>query len=84
VKTTQIMTVGTALRRAMDARVEATVYVGPHQLCGLVEDIDSHGVLLWDDVDDVIRVVKMDSIDAVQIARAAADPEAIPLRAVGE
>jgi hypothetical protein len=70
-RTSTIYTIGTALTRAQGSDVGVDVLVAGSWLHGRVSAVDGHGLVLHGD-DDVLSVLRMDSISAVQVRQAAA------------
>lgn len=70
-RTSTIYTIGTALTRAQGSDVSVDVLVAGSWLHGHVSAVDGHGLVLHGD-DDVLSVLRMDSITAVQVRQAAA------------
>ena len=70
-RTSTIYTIGTALTRAQGSDVSVDVLVNGSWLHGRVSAVDGHGLVLHGD-DDVLSVLRMDSISAVQVRQAAA------------
>ena len=70
-RTSTIYTIGTALTRAQGTGVSVDVLVTGQWLHGHVSAVDGHGLVLHGD-DDVLSVLRMDSISAVQVRQAAA------------
>lgn len=70
-RTSTIYTIGTALTRAQGTGVGVDVLVTGQWLHGHVSAVDGHGLVLHGD-DDVLSVLRMDSISAVQVRQAAA------------
>jgi hypothetical protein len=70
-RTSTIYTIGTALTRAQGTGVGVDVLVTGQWLRGHVTAVDGHGIVLHGD-DDVLSVLRMDSISAVQVRQAAA------------
>lgn len=70
-RTSTIYTIGTALTRAQGSDVSVDVLVAGSWLHGHVSAVDGHGLVLHGD-DDVLSVLRMDSISAVQVRQAAA------------
>ena len=69
-RTSTIYTIGTALTRAQGSDVSVDVLVAGSWLHGHVSAVDGHGLVLHGD-DDVLSVLRMDSISAVQVRQAA-------------
>ncbi|KRF36718.1 hypothetical protein [Nocardioides sp. Soil805] len=69
-RTSTIYTIGTALTRAQGSDVTVDVLVTGQWLHGHVSAVDGHGLVLHGD-DDVLSVLRMDSISAVQVRQAA-------------
>jgi hypothetical protein len=70
-RTSTIYTIGTALLRAQSSDVLVDVLVAGTWLHGHVTAVDGHGIVLQGE-DDVLSVLRMDSITAVQVRQAAA------------
>jgi sRNA-binding regulator protein Hfq len=70
-RTSTIYTIGTALTRAQGTDVDVEVLVNGQWLRGHVTAVDGHGVVLHGD-DDVLSVLRMDAISAVQVRQSAA------------
>ena len=69
-RTSTIYTIGAALTRAQGSDVSVDVLVNGSWLRGHVGAVDGHGLVLHGD-DDVLSVLRMDSITAVQVRQAA-------------
>lgn len=70
-RTSTIYTIGTALTRAQGSDVTVDVLVNGQWLHGHVTAVDGHGLVLHGD-DDVLSVLRMDSITAVQVRQSSA------------
>jgi hypothetical protein len=70
-RTSTIYTIGTALSRAQGTDVDVEVLVNGQWLRGHVTAVDGHGLVLHGD-DDVLSVLRMDAISAVQVRQSAA------------
>jgi hypothetical protein len=70
-RTSTIYTIGTALNRAQGSDVTVDVLVDGHWLHGHVTAVDGHGLVLHGD-DDMLSVLRMDSITAVQVRQSSA------------
>ena len=70
-RTSTIYTIGTALTRAQGTDVDVEVLVNGQWLRGHVTAVDGHGLVLHGD-DDVLSVLRMDAISAVQVRQSAA------------
>lgn len=70
-RTSTIYTIGTALARAQGTDVDVEVLVNGQWLRGHVTAVDGHGLVLHGD-DDVLSVLRMDAISAVQVRQSAA------------
>ncbi|KRF07844.1 hypothetical protein ASG88_03315 [Nocardioides sp. Soil777] len=68
-RTSTIYTIGTALTRAQGSDVSVDVLVAGSWLHGHVSAVDGHGLVLHGD-DDVLSILRMDSISAVQVKQA--------------
>jgi hypothetical protein len=69
--TSTLYTIGTALSRAQDSEVAVDLLVTGQWIHGRVSALDGHGVVLHGD-DDELSIIRMESIDAVKVAQAAA------------
>ncbi len=70
-RTSTLYTIGTALTRAQGSDVGVDVLVTGQWLHGHVSALDGHGLVLHGD-DDVLSVLRMDSISAVRVRQASA------------
>jgi hypothetical protein len=70
-RTSTIYTIGTALTRAQGSDVGVDVLVDGQWLHGRVSAVDGHGLVLHGD-DDVLSVLRMDSITAVRVRQSSA------------
>jgi hypothetical protein len=70
-RTSTLYTIGTALSRAQGTGVSVDVLVTGQWLHGHVSALDGHGLVLHGD-DDVLSVLRMDTISAVQVRQASA------------
>lgn len=70
-RTSTLYTIGTALTRAHGSDVGVDVLVNGQWLNGHVTALDGHGLVLHGD-DDVLSVLRMESISAVRVRQAAA------------
>lgn len=70
-RTSTIYTIGTALGRALGTDVSVDVLVNGQWLRGHVTAVDGHGLVLHGE-DDVLSVLRMDSITAVQVRQSSA------------
>jgi hypothetical protein len=61
-----IYTIGTALSRAQDSRVEVEVLVDGSWICGKVGAVDGHGVVLHC-VDGALAMIRVQNIDVVLV-----------------
>jgi hypothetical protein len=70
-RTSTLYTIGTALSRAQGTGVSVDVLVTGQWLHGRVSALDGHGLVLHGD-DDVLSVLRMETISAVQVRQASA------------
>lgn len=68
--TSTVYTIGTALRRAQDAKISVDLLVSGQWMVGRVSAMDGHGVVLHNE-DGQLSVIRMSGIDAVRVRNAA-------------